>query len=711
MANNQLVASDNFASGSLAAGWSAIPGLSVSQVTGTPFVTEPNTINVTSGQYWTGTSFPNDQICEVTMGAFTSDGSTALGLRIRQQSGVNSGYLAYISNGSATIYKVTAGATTSLITVGSLSFATGDVWTFAATGSVLFIYRNWKPVTWVADATYTSGTPGYTQISNVLAHCQVASFRGYNRVQQDGIWTKKQIVFPPLAEDITGSGTGIVGANIIQGTGTILSGTVYKLWCTGGNILTSACYIPYAESYDGISWTRGSDQLAGYQEPDVFFHGGTYYLYAQLGSATGTGNVFAFTSTDGVAWGSATDTGIGLGGVGTWDHAFFYNIIVVDVVAGTWYGLYGAGSNLTTFQFSMGLITSADGIHWTKYGSNPVQAAIQPSGAIVKVSGVYYLWATYTQPGQSTASADVNPAESVMWSSPDLINWTKVCFSYHHSEIDENVNGVIGQGNISAIIDIGGTAHIYTVASPNDFNNPLFFQLGLATASMPISSVVALSRQDGTTQIASDNFTSGPGDLSSNWTTPTGLTKLKIVAGPYCEPTVLDTHCVMYYSGATFSKNQYSDLTLRTLSKNGDYLLPVVRQQSGAFTCYRALIDGPTNTFQSASAQIYKTVAGANTAIGPAANVTPQVGDVWRVAVTDDPITTTPVISLYQNDALIVQVQDYGTPITGGAPGIDLYAASANSGVLADSQISLWAGGNANVTASAGQVGAFLVGP
>jgi len=51
MANNTLLASDNFASGSLAAGWSALPGDSVCHVAiGSPNTTEPNALSTNAGQ-------------------------------------------------------------------------------------------------------------------------------------------------------------------------------------------------------------------------------------------------------------------------------------------------------------------------------------------------------------------------------------------------------------------------------------------------------------------------------------------------------------------------------------------------------------------------------------------------------------------------------------------------------------------------------------
>ena len=86
MANNTLLASDNFASGSLAAGWSAQHGVSACKVvgSGSSAVAEPNASNTSAGQVWTGLTWPKDQCSECTLapGWVNSAGANILQLNV-----------------------------------------------------------------------------------------------------------------------------------------------------------------------------------------------------------------------------------------------------------------------------------------------------------------------------------------------------------------------------------------------------------------------------------------------------------------------------------------------------------------------------------------------------------------------------------------------------------------------------------------------------
>src|SRR5260221_11361604 len=106
MANNQLLASDNFGSGSLAAGWAVFPTFSKCQVVaGSPNVTEANVVGTAAGQIWTGLTWPKDQISEVTIQALTPNANSStitLSTRINLLNGANgSGYLASFSGGTS----------------------------------------------------------------------------------------------------------------------------------------------------------------------------------------------------------------------------------------------------------------------------------------------------------------------------------------------------------------------------------------------------------------------------------------------------------------------------------------------------------------------------------------------------------------------------------------------------------------------------------
>src|SRR5579859_1786783 len=257
MANNQLLASDNFASGSLAAGWSALPGLSKCQVVaGTPNVTEPNALSTTAGQMWTALGLLTNQISEATIQTLTTEAGTFVSLRCRWQAASSSGYDVDLTNGTAALFRFDSGVAMQLgSTVSGLTIAAGDVWSICADGASISVYQNGKQVIFAYDPTYTSGYPGYAQYSSVnVAHTQVASWRGYNCIQQNGVWQKQGVIIPAIAADLATSGPGTSNNSqiLFEGNAQILSGTVYKMLFSGG----SSIY--YAESLDGRRWTRSA---------------------------------------------------------------------------------------------------------------------------------------------------------------------------------------------------------------------------------------------------------------------------------------------------------------------------------------------------------------------------------------------------------------------------------------------------------------------
>lgn len=692
MANNTLLASDNFVSGSLAAGWSAIPTLSVGQVTGTPKVVEPNNTVNPAGQIWTGLVWPNDHASELTVAALTAEAGTQINLTVRSQSGTYSGYEANLLNGTAIISRRDSGVFTSLTSV-SVSIAAGDVWTFQACGGLLTLYQNGNRILYVADTTYTSGSPGFYQASSVnITHTQVGSWRGYNAIQQDGIWQKKGIVFNGVSGSFP---IGPVDNSVVlhEGNAQILSGTVYKTWFSDGPQSGSA-KIWYAESLDGVNWTRSASAVInGYLTPAVIKNGSTYNLYAQPGASAGTGTFALFTSSDGVNWTLISSTVLGLGTAGLWDSSHLWSFAPVAIIAGTWYALYSAGMNGAAYYNSVGLATSPDGVTWTKYVSNPVLQNAYAGQAFTKVGSTWYWWFGTCQLGRGGALPTLDPNECTRYQTTNFINWTNPVKSIHCSQLFEGVNSNVGQSYFNSFIDINGKAYGYTTSSENDSTSPVLYQIGLAVAPVPIASVI-LQNEDAAQQTNVDLFTSGLGDLSANWTTPTGGTKFQIVSGNLVQASALAVTCNMCYTGGTFSANQYSEITLATLSDNLVFSTPAVRMATNTQNFYQVDIQGPTGT-ASPSCQIFRTVAGANTSVGPAVQITPQVGDVYRLSVINGS-DGFPVLSFFQNGYLILQVQDYSTSaLTTGFPGMAAYVGGGSN--LTHAQISLWAGGNAGV--------------
>ena len=247
---------------------------------------------------------------------------------------------------------------------------------------------------------------------------------------------------------------------------------------------------------------------------------------------------------------------------------------------------------------------------------------------------------------------------------------------------------------------------MYTTSTPSDATTPHVYQIGLAIASANIASIIT-ANEDGVTQLATDGFPT-PGALSGNWTVPTGAGVPVISSAATVNPTLTATASYACYTGTSFSNDQYSEVTLKTLTAaSSDYAFPIVRCATGAKTFYQAVM---TATMGSATTiSIDKIVSGTESSLsslpvpGVTFSMTPQVGDVIRLSAVGN------ILSVFQNGFLIGQVQDYASTISSGSPGIGLFASSN----VTHAQISAWAGGNAGTTpsyANSGQIGAFSVG-
>lgn len=703
--NNQQLAFDNFTSGSLAAGWSFEVGLgtAVCQITASaPFYAEPAAITNTYGQVWTGLTWPNDQISEATIQTLNTTGTNSLTLAVRFVAGAIGGYQCVIAHSSTlatlTVYKLSGG---SAVQIGSivtgLTISSGDVWTLAAIGSVILVYQNEKRIFYIGDASFPSGgAPGFMlTATSAVTNAQVSSWRGYSAIQQDGVWQKQGCVMPVNATELGETISGVAGLSAITfGPAKFLSGNVYSAYFGYGN------NTGYAESPNGINWTRyPSNPVIVSSDSIIFQNGGTWYGLCQV--TQGSSIPHLFTSTDGLSF---TDQGAtNLPSTG-------YPCGIIDIIGGNFYAFFGIlnGTNSAPNAY---IYTAPIGtpLVWTVQNSgNPVIVNAFPGSVVRKipVNGMptYFLWATANQPGQGNATASgFDPCEAVRYKSTDLLNWTKDSKSIHNSLISDSLNNSNAGSAVNCVIDVGGKAAMYYQGSPGDSTGPQDYQPMLAIAPYSLSHLVTQS-ETGTLQVASDSFTNGPGPLSSNWTTQGGCIAPQIVSGPFVEAGALggsfDSSAL--YTGATFGTEQYSEVIIQTLTgaSNGlQFILPAVLMQLGSESGYylRLAIRTGVISTNDGNFAILKKVNGTPTILNPAfpTNITLSIGDAIRFQSnigSDGSI----ILTVFQNGFQVLMSQDYSATFTSGFPGFQQYAVS----VLADSQISSWAGGNSNVIPS-----------
>jgi hypothetical protein len=370
---------------------------------------------------------------------------------------------------------------------------------------------------------------------------------------------------------------------------------------------------------------------------------------------------------------------------------------IADVIDGTFYGLFsslnGSGDAPNTY-----LVTSAvsSGTTWTLENSgNPVLAGVFCASQIAKISGTYYMWGNANQPGQGNSDApNYDPLEGVRYSSTNLTSWAFSSKSIHNTGMAESLNSNLAGVYPTALINgPSGNALMFYVGSPGDAASVQIYQCCVAVGPAPLVSIVT-QPETAWQQVASDAFTSGDGNLDSNWTALGSYQIPQIVSSGTVQAKTAGAVSAAYYSGAAFNANQYSSITLEALggTNNQYFALPTVRCQIGAESCYVVNLTGPAGSGQTAVMNISVKVAGVTTIIYKANTVTPQVGDVWTLECITG-ADGFPQLSVYQNGFLVARCEDYANTFTSGYPGILLYATTT----LADAEISAWAGGNANV--------------
>lgn len=283
--------------------------------------------------------------------------------------------------------------------------------------NILLIEDNYGNVTYYKGRTYLfyCAVSGAGTIENIAL---AVSERTIDDVTHEGVsyWTKKGIVLP-YTQGWEGTRT-VEPCILYEGSPQLITDAinVFKMWYRGNGGSSSA--IGYAESKDGVTWTKysGNPVIATpHAYPFITKQSGTYYMYS---ANLTTGNFELHTSSNGVSW-TFNATVLQTNPTG-WDYTFG-NPGGIFVEGSTWNMIYEAkaqGSQIWKF----GLATSSDGINWNKYGGNPVldldPETVGGASEINKVGGTYYMYFHESDTGAGVIT------EIHRMQSADLITWT-----------------------------------------------------------------------------------------------------------------------------------------------------------------------------------------------------------------------------------------------------------------------------------------------
>ena len=300
-----------------------------------------------------------------------------------------------------------------------------------------------------------------------------------------GVWNYQgTILEASLSDD---EGNVYEPSVIIEGTPRLLSSSyssVFKMWFTAGWGTSETCY---AESPDGLNWTRKSTAiLAGTARNFVIKNGSTYYLFASPNGDTQI-NVYTASNSDG-PFTLAQAAIIALGSAGQWDDTNVANCSVF-LESGTWYMLYDGGDG-SGYRTGLATASSPTG-PWTKSGSNPV-ISLGASGVagglspVQKVGSTYYAWVIC-----SPSASGFLPSDIWRYSSSNLTSWmASSAPSIPRTTTDEGPNTSVGQTADPWIVVANGVAYMFYAGSADGSGPTGRHRIKLAIAPLSIANLV-----------------------------------------------------------------------------------------------------------------------------------------------------------------------------------------------------------------------------
>lgn len=232
---------------------------------------------------------------------------------------------------------------------------------------------------------------------------------------------------------------------------------VFKMWYGVGGF-GAQVNLCYAESIDGLSWTKYSRNpvVTNFRRACVFKSDGIYYLFG-ADVAASYDHYDVYTSCDGVNFSLAGNNVMAVGSSGEWDSDQLANSFVWTE-GSIWYMIYEAKQPGGVWKLGLATTLCPTGT-WTKYLANPVVSGIGTrSGPHIykAANGTYYLWAQYC------AIAANAPNEIGLWHSKNLIDWLPLATPYWFRETsDEGVGSSGGQIADTTLVTVGEKSYFY----------------------------------------------------------------------------------------------------------------------------------------------------------------------------------------------------------------------------------------------------------
>jgi hypothetical protein len=219
----------------------------------------------------------------------------------------------------------------------------------------------------------------------------------------DGVeWTKD-----PTNPVLTRGAPGEWDDFWVYGTGVVHDGAQYHMWYNGFGSQTDIWQVGYATSPDGTVWTKHPDNPVLTPGPagswdslliglgTVILDDGSYRMWYDGGDETARQVGYA-ESTDGVTWTKYPDPIVEVGTYpGAWDRGWVsWPYVVFD---GTTYHMWYTGGHITSTytHWSIGYAYSGDGIEWTKHGESFVltgSEGLTQSGPVHFDGSTFHMW-------------------------------------------------------------------------------------------------------------------------------------------------------------------------------------------------------------------------------------------------------------------------------------------------------------------------------